>query len=109
MKKSNARLLLSNYMLWGTISVLAFIVFLVLLIYLIRSDRADTIHYFITLLFGFLWIGVTSISRHAFVLLKKFTGRKISTLEFLSTQLVVLLFPLLYSRLKKEVKEYEEQ
>jgi uncharacterized membrane protein len=109
MKKSHAGLLLSSYLLWGGLSVIVFIVFIALLLFLVKYERADMLHYFIALLFGFLWIGVTSISRHAFILLKKFIGSKISIPEFLSTQFVVLLFPLLYIRLKREVCEYEEK
>lgn len=109
MKKSHAGLLLSSYLLWGSLSVIVFIVFMALLLFLVNHERAGILHYFIALLFGFLWIGVTSISRHAFVLLKKFIGRKISIPEFLSTQFAVLLFPLLYIRLKREVREYEEK
>jgi len=109
MKKSHAGLLLSSYLLWGTLSVAVFIVFIVLLFLLVKYERTGMAHYFIALLFGFLWIGVTSVTRHVFVLLKKFTGNKISTLEFLSTQFIVLLFPFFYMRLRKEVREYEKK
>ncbi len=62
--------------------------------------------YFILLLTGFLWIGVTAVSRHVFVLLKRYIGKEISDLEFLSTQFIVLLLPFLYMKLKKEVRIY---
>lgn len=107
MKKTPAGQLLSYYQFWGTLSIFLFIVFVSLLTFLVRHARTDMLHFLITLLSGFLWIGVTSISRHAFVLLKKFLGREISILEFLSTQFVVLLFPFFYMKLKKEVREYE--
>jgi hypothetical protein len=61
------------------------------------------------LLTGFLWIGVTSISRHVFVLLKRYIGKDITVLEFLLTQFIVLLFPLYYMKLRKEVLSYSEK
>jgi hypothetical protein len=61
------------------------------------------------LLSGFLWIGATSVSRHVFVMLKKYIGKETSVLEFLSTQFIVLLFPFLYFKLKREVRAHQER
>jgi hypothetical protein len=107
MKKTPAGRLLSYYLFWGTLSIVLFLIFIGLMLFLVKHERATMIHFFLALFSGFLWIGVTSISRHAFVLLNKFIGRTISIPEFLSTQFIVLLFPIFYIRLKKEVHEYE--
>lgn len=104
MKKNNADRLLSSYLLWGMVSVSVFIVFVVLLSLAVVQEKTDMLLYFIMLLSGFLWIGVTSISRHVFVILKRYIGKEISVLEFLSTQFIVLLLPFLYMKLRKEVK-----
>jgi hypothetical protein len=58
---------------------------------------------------GFLWIGMTSLCRHALVNLKYQTGNKVSLVEFLLTQLVVFLFPIHYARLKREVALYKDK
>ena len=109
MKKENADRLLSAYLLWGIFSVSVFIIFVVLLSLAVVQEKTDMVLYFIMLLSGFLWIGATSISRHVFVLLKRYIGKEISVLEFLSTQFVVLLFPFLYMKLRKEVRTYGEK
>lgn len=109
MRKNNADRLLSGYLLWGIISICAFIAFVLLLSVTVVLEKADLRLYFIMLLTGFLWIGVTSISRHVFVLLKRYIGKDISVLEFLSTQFIVLLFPFLYMKLRKEVRIYKEK
>jgi len=109
MKKSHTDRLLSGYLLSGIVSFSVFVVFIVLLSLAVILDKTDIILYFIVLLSGFLWIGVTSISRHIFVMLKKFIGKEVSALEFLSTQFVVLLFPFLYMKLRKEVRIYGEK
>ncbi|MEW6108752.1 MAG: hypothetical protein AB1632_06245 [Nitrospirota bacterium] len=64
---------------------------------------------FIALMAGFLWIGTTSIYRHSFILLKRYIGREVSMLEFMSTQFVVFLFPFAYRKLKREVGLYREK
>jgi hypothetical protein len=58
---------------------------------------------------GFLWIGMTSLCRHVLVNLKYQTGNKVSLSEFLLSQLVVILFPFYYARLKKEVALYKDK
>lgn len=107
MIKSNSDRLLSSYALWGIISIFSFIAFVALLLAALVLEKTDMILYFMILLTGFLWIGVTSISRHIFVMLKRYIGKDISILEFLSTQFIVLLFPFLYMKLKKEIRIYK--
>ena len=109
MKKDNTDRLLSSYLLWGMVSVSGFIVFVVLLLLAVAQEKTDMVLYFIVLLSGFLWIGATSISRHVFVMLKRYIGKEISVLEFLSTQFIVLLFPFLYMKLRKEVQAHLEK
>ena len=109
MKKDNAERLLSTYLLWGMVSVSVFIVFVVLLSLAVVQAKTDMVLYFVVLLSGFLWIGATSVSRHVFVMLKRYIGKEISVLEFLSTQFIVLLFPFLYLKLRKEVHAYLEK
>ena len=109
MKKENADRLLSAYLLWGIFSVSVFIIFVVLLSLAVVQEKTDMVLYFIMLLSGFLWIGATSISRHVFVLLKRYIGKEISVLEFLSTQFIVLLFPFYYLKLRREVRDHLEK
>ena len=108
-QKSNADRLLSSYAMWGMLSITAFIVFLALLLFTVFLEKSNMLINFIMLLTGFLWIGVTSVSRHIFVLLKRYIGKDISILEFLATQFIVLLFPLFYIKLRKEVRIYREK
>ena len=107
MIKSNIDRLLSSYLLWGIISISSFIAFVALLLVTLVLEKTGMILYFIMLLTGFLWIGVTSISRHIFVMVKRYIGKEISILEFLSTQFIALLFPFLYMKLKKEIRIYK--
>ena len=109
MKKNNADRLLSSYLLWGIASVSVFMLFIALLSFAVMLERTYVFLYFILLLTGFLWIGVTAVSRHVFVMLKKYIGKDISVLEFLSTQFIVLLLPLLYLKLRKEVRTCREK
>jgi len=106
MKKDTTDRLLSAYLLWGMVSVFLFIVFVLLLLVAVAQETTDMVLYFIMLLSGFLWIGATSVSRHVFVMLKRYIGKEISVLEFLSTQFIVMLFPVLYIKLRKEVQAY---
>jgi len=109
MTKSNVDRLLSSYLLWGIISISSFIAFVSLLLVTLVLEKTDMILYFVMLLTGFFWIGVTSISRHVFVMLKRYIGKDLSILEFLSTQFIMLLFPFLYMKLKKEIRIYKEK
>jgi hypothetical protein len=107
--KDNADRLLLNYLLAGIGSSTVFIVFLALLYLAFLSEKTDMFLYFLVLLSGFLWIGVTSISRHLFVLLKRCIGKEIGVLEFLSTQFIVLLLPVLYLRLRREIRIWRDR
>lgn len=80
-----------------------------MLLFAFFSEMVNYLFLFLLLFAGFLWIGVTSISRHVFVLLKRHIGKDISVLEFLSTQFIVLLFPFFYMKLRKEVRNYREK
>ena len=80
-----------------------------MLLFVLFSEMVNYLFLFLLLFTGFLWIGVTSISRHVFVLLKRHIEKDISVLEFLSTQFIVLLFPFFYMKLRKEVRIYREK
>ena len=108
-QQSNADRLLSSYLLWGMLSIAAFAAFIALLLFTFVLERSDILINFVMLLTGLLWIGLTSISRHVFVLLKRYIGKDISIPEFLSTQFIVLLLPFLYIKLKKEIRLYKEK
>jgi hypothetical protein len=107
MSESNADRLLSGYLLWGIVSICTFIIFVVLLLVAVVFEKTSLTLYFMVLLAGFLWIGVTSISRHVFVMLKRHLEKDISVFEFLSTQFIVLLFPFFYMKLKKEISLFK--
>jgi hypothetical protein len=109
MKKNHAERLLSGYLFCGVLSIVIFILFALLLSYAILIEQTYIFLYFILLLTGFLWIGVTAIARHVFVLLKKYIGKEIHVLEFLSTQFIVVLLPFLYIKLRKEVRMYNKK
>ena len=64
---------------------------------------------YVVLLCGFLWIGSTSLSRHALVVLKRHIGREIGMVEFLSTQFVAILFPVAYRKVRGEVRAFVEK
>ena len=75
----------------------------------LSSEMVHFIFIFLLLLSGFLWIGLTSISRHLYILVKRAIGKEATVTEFLGTQLGVLFFPGMYLRLKKEVDEYRQK
>lgn len=101
--------LLSNYRLWGIAAISSFVIFIILLLLIVFLQEIRIISIFAVLLFGFIWIGTTSISRHSFILLKNYIGKEVSVIEFLSTQLVVFLFPLAYRKVKEEVEAYRKE
>lgn len=109
MSEGDVDRLLTSYLAWGIVSICAFIFFVVLLSYALVLEEANIFVYFLLLLTGFFWIGVTSVSRHIFVLLKRLIGEKISVFEFLSTQFIVLLFPFFYLKLRKQMRLYKEK
>ncbi|MBI5203398.1 MAG: hypothetical protein HZA11_00605 [Nitrospirae bacterium] len=103
--------LLANYRFWSLAAIGSFIILVSLFLAAVFIQRINFLMLVMVLLFGFLWIGATSISRHSFVLLKRYIGREgeISILEFLSTQLVVFLFPFAYRKVKKEAELYRKK
>jgi len=101
--------LLAGYRLWGFAAIGSFIVFGFLFSIVIFAQEMNFIMLLMVLLSGLLWIGTTSICRHSFVILKRYIGREVGILEFLSTQFVVFLFPFAYRKIKKEVDLYREK
>lgn len=95
------------YCTCGVVAMSAFYLFIFLVASYLAAEHAGLLYLFGILLSGFLWIGATALSRHALVRLKHFIGNKVGMLEFLSTQLVALLFPFHYVRLKREVAEFK--
>ncbi len=101
--------LLSHYRIWGIAAVSFFIIAVSLLMVLAFVPGAPVKILYVVLLCGFLWIGATSFSRHALVVLKQYMERELGMVEFLSTQLVAVLFPFAYKKVKDEVKAFREQ
>jgi hypothetical protein len=93
---------------WGLAAIGAFLLLIFLVTVFYYSEKHDFFSLFGILVSGFLWIGATSMSRHALVRVKQFTENKISLIEFIATQLMVIFFPYHYLRLKKEVSEYKK-
>jgi hypothetical protein len=85
----------------------SFILFVGLLSWTIaREDGAYYARLLAVFFAGLLWIGSTSFSRHAFILLRRYLGMEVSLAEFLSTQLVCLFFPFLYLRVRREADRH---
>ncbi len=106
-KKSALESLLSAYRFWGIMATASFLVFLGLLCIVARREGPlDLPLLFADLVVGFLWIGTTSISRHVLIVLKGYIGKKVTALEFLSTQFIVILFPFAYGKVKKQAEMY---
>lgn len=101
--------LLSHYRFWGIAAVCFFVLTVLFLMVLLFLPGAPIQMLYVVMLCGFLWIGSTSFSRHALVVLKRHIGRKISMVEFLSTQFVAILFPIAYWKVKNEVRTFMEQ
>ena len=104
---SETERLLSAYRLWGLSAVLFFVIFLLSMFAAISIPGLNFLMFSLPLCFGFLWIGTTSLSRHCLVQLKQYIGKEVGLLEFVSTQFVFALFPLIYRGLKREVALYE--
>ncbi len=109
MKKDVLDRLLAMYRFWGITATVAFAVFIFLLAVVYRAEKLNVVMLFLSLLSGFLWIGATSMSRHSFVLLKNYIGCRVTVVEFLSTQLVVFLFPFAYRKVKGEAEEFRRR
>jgi len=103
------RRLLLSYRNLALAATGSFFFFLALLALLWYSERTNIAVLFILLLSGFLWIGLTSLSRHAFVSLKRHIRVDVGSLEFLSTQLVFFHFPIMYGRIRREAEGYSSK
>lgn len=111
MKPDKATLgaLMNRYRLWGIVAMGAFVMLVTGVFLSFYSESVRTGIIFFVLLLGFLWIGATSICRHLYVTIKDRIGKKVGVIEFLSTQLIVFLFPFVYKKLKREVDEYRQE
>ncbi len=106
---STVEKLLFHYRFWGMAAVCFFMISVSLLLALVLVPGVPVEILYIVLLCGFLWIGSTSFSRHALVILKRHIGRQLGMVEFLSTQFVAVLFPLAYKKVKNEVRAFKEK
>ncbi len=104
---SETERLLSAYRLWGLAAVLFFVMFLLSLFTVMSLPGPNLFMFGLPLCIGFLWIGSTSLSRHCLVQLKQYIGKEVGLFEFVLTQFVFALFPLIYGTLKKEVASYK--
>ncbi|HEX8949410.1 MAG TPA: hypothetical protein VF790_10640, partial [Dissulfurispiraceae bacterium] len=85
--------LLAKYRRWSLAAIGSFFLFVTLLS---ASSMAGEVHFEVLIMAvaaGFGWIGATSLSRHALVLLKRHIAREMGIPEFLSTQLIIILLP----------------
>ncbi len=102
--------LLSAFLFWGLAATFLFFSFIALLIVVARGEGPVNMPLlFIDLLCGFAWIGTTSVSRHVLILLKGYMGKRVSPVEFLSTQFVVILFPFAYRKVKNEAEMFRKR
>lgn len=99
--------LLTKYRRWSFAAIGSFLLFVSLLS---ASNMAGEMHFEVLIMAmaaGFGWIGATSLSRHTLVVLKRHIAREMRVPEFLSTQLVIILFPFTYGKVKREVGSYK--
>ncbi len=102
--------LISAFLFWGIAAMSFFFSFIVLLVVVARSEGPLNMPLlFIDLLCGFAWIGTTSISRHVLILLKGYMGKRVTVVEFLSTQFVVVLFPFAYLDVRREAEIFRKK
>jgi hypothetical protein len=109
MKRDILGRLIAIYRFWGIIAGGAFAVFVFLLVIVYRAEKFNVVMLFFALVAGFSWIGATSLCRHSFILLKNYLGCRVSVVEFLSTQFVVILFPFAYRKVKKEADAFRRR
>jgi hypothetical protein len=100
------RRLFSVYCFWGLSATVLFLFFLLLFLRTVSAEQAGLGNLALLLLAGFSLLGATSFSRHAYIRVKNYMGRRVGVVEFLSTQLVALLFPYFYFRTRKEIQNY---
>lgn len=96
--------LLSAYRFWGLASVTTFLLFSALLAIYYMLKFNHILFLLMVLLSGFLFIGMTSLCRHALVRLKQHIGVKVGIVEFILTQFVFIMFPFNYARLRREAE-----
>lgn len=101
--------LLRRFALWGGTALIAFLALLFFLACAVFEERARLSLYALVLFSGFLWIGSTALSRHAFVLTKRSIGKEAGFLEFVATQFIVILLPFAYMRMRNEIRDYRQR
>jgi hypothetical protein len=99
--------MLAQYRRRALITIFSFAFSALLLIMGIRAESTHPLIFFVIFLSAAFWIGMTALCRHSYVVLKTAMWKRIGLLEFLSTNLVVVLFPLVYRNLKKEVASFK--
>ena len=99
--------LLAQYRLRALIVIFSFVLSAFLMITGIRMESTHPLSFFTIFLSAAFWIGMTALCRHSYVMLKTAMGKRIGLLEFLSTNLVVLIFPVVYRKLKNEVTSFK--
>jgi hypothetical protein len=101
--------MLAQYRRRALITIFSFVLSAVLMILGFRAESTHPLILFAIFLSAAFWIGMTALCRHSYVILKTAMWKRIGLLEFLSTNLVVVLFPLVYSKLKKEVSFFKAE
>lgn len=101
--------LLSHYRWWGIAAVCFLVIFISLLTVLMFVPGAPLEILYVAFVCGLLLLGTTAFSRHALVILKRHMGREVSLVHFLSTQLVSVLFPIAYRKVKEEVRLFKKK
>jgi hypothetical protein len=99
--------MLAHYRLLALLTIFAFVFSAFIMITGIRAEGTHPLFLFAIFLSAASWIGMTALCRHSYVVLKTAMGKRIGLLEFLSTNLVVLIFPAVYGKLKKEVASFK--
>jgi len=85
--------MLARYRLWAILTICAFVLFAFLVTIGIWIKSTHTLIPFAILLSALFWLGMTALCRHSHVILETAMGKRIGTLEFLSTNRAVFLFP----------------
>ena len=99
--------MLAHYRLLALLTIFSFLFSAFIMITGMRAESTHPLIFFAIFLSAAFWIGMTALCRHSYVVLKTAMGKQIGLLEFLSTNLVVLIFPLVYGKLKKEVASFK--
>ena len=101
--------LLTQYCLLGAGTMASAVLFCVLLIIGTSDDGVYSGLPVALLFLGMLWIGGTVLCRHTFVLMRTHMRRRVTGLEFLSTNFAFLLFPLVCLKLRREIKQLQAE